>query len=120
MAPNQKRRNGMGTMNVKKAAKLTGELIVDCTELNDTNPSIGRPHLYEMIDRILSDEITGEKAHRWLGWIQACVCFGGGATLKELKDINREASTTQTLKMSGLVNENKPLYIRHVDRMPAP
>ena len=44
-----------------------------------------------MVRKIMSDEVTGENAHRWLGWIQGCVCLGGGATLRELKDINSEA-----------------------------
>lgn len=45
-------------------------------------------HLFEMIEAIESGEVSGEKAHRWLGWIQGVVCCRGNATLEELKSIN--------------------------------
>jgi len=35
-------------------------------------------------------EITGEKAHRWLGWVQGCVCVGKGGTLEDMKGINKQ------------------------------
>ena len=51
--------------------------------------SIG--HIFEMLDKIVSGEIEGEKAHRWLGWIQALMCVNRIADLKELKEINHNA-----------------------------
>jgi hypothetical protein len=45
-------------------------------------------HLEEMIEKIESGEVSGEKAHRWLGWLQGVVCCRGGATLEEMKAIN--------------------------------
>ncbi|HET8688334.1 MAG TPA: hypothetical protein VFM18_17125 [Methanosarcina sp.] len=48
-------------------------------------------HLYEMIEAIESGEVSGEKAHRWLGWMQGVVCCRGGATLEEMKAVNLAA-----------------------------
>ena len=51
----------------------------------------GLNHLNTMCQKIIIGEVAGEKAHRWLGWIQCAVCIGGGATLEKLKEINRKA-----------------------------
>ena len=59
------------------------------SNLPDEHEEYGKEHLKLMILKIVSGEITGEKAHRWLGWIQGCVCVGGGATLEEMKKINK-------------------------------
>lgn len=46
-------------------------------------------HLFDMIAAIENKEVTGEKAHRWLGWIQGVVCCRGGASLDEMKEVNK-------------------------------
>lgn len=75
-------------MNVQIAARRT-------LPLSHTIPSIdphtGRAHVRHMLEQIIRGDITGTKAHRWLGWVQACVCFHGGATLDELKEINHDS-----------------------------
>lgn len=48
-------------------------------------------HLYEMIDAMETGKVSGEKGHRWLGWVQAVICCRGGATLDELKLENYKA-----------------------------
>ena len=48
----------------------------------------GKDHMYDMIGKIQSGEVSGEKAHRWLGYIQGCVVCYGGATLEEVKNVN--------------------------------
>ena len=50
-----------------------------------------RAHLLHMLDTIKAG-MSPTKACRWLGWIQAAMCFGQIATLEELKAINRAAS----------------------------
>ena len=51
----------------------------------------GRDHLNYMLDTIAAG-MSDTKACRWLGWIQACVCWHGLATPEELKAINKAAS----------------------------
>ena len=49
-------------------------------------------HLKYMDERIQAGvHVQGEKAHRWLGWMQACVYLAGAATHDQLQQINREA-----------------------------
>jgi hypothetical protein len=52
----------------------------------------GKVHLQEMLGKIKEGNQSITKANRWLGWIQACLCFGGVATLDALKEINRHSS----------------------------
>lgn len=47
-----------------------------------------REHLIDMMRKIPS--LSPTKANRWLGWIQACICFYRVATLQDLKEINRK------------------------------
>lgn len=82
---------------VKDAARSTNARVWGCT--NDAIPDetvldspISLHHVTEMLGKIVRGEITGTKAHRWLGWAQAIICVGGGATLDELKAINKAAS----------------------------
>lgn len=78
-------------MNVKIAAVNTGMKIDDCYKLPDCHPEFGKDHLRYMVNEIALGKVEGEKAHRWLGWLQANVCAGGGASLEELKLINKNA-----------------------------
>jgi len=77
-------------MNTKIAARDLCEL-VDKSALPEKHDEYGKDHLRYMLDKLMLGDIEGEKAHRWLGWVQACVCMGGGATLKEMKKINKAA-----------------------------
>ena len=78
-------------MDIKKAASKTAALIPTCYDLPVTDDEYGKDHLFEMVEKITTGEITGEKAHRWLGWVQACVCIGSDASLDDLKKINFES-----------------------------
>ena len=73
-------------MNIKTAATNMKPKIINSI-LPDQHPEYGKDHLLDMVKKIETAEISGAKAHRWLGWIQGCVCMGDGATLKELKQI---------------------------------
>jgi hypothetical protein len=85
----RRRRTSGSSMDVRKAAKETAKLIKRI-DLSTHDPEYGKLHLLHMSDQVISGEVTGEKAHRWLGWIQACVCVGNGANLEELKEINHK------------------------------
>lgn len=78
-------------MDVTVAAEKCRELIYQAHRLPHQDEEYGWDHLNLMCNKIMCEEVTGEKAHRWLGWIQACLCFGGAASLEELKQINVEA-----------------------------
>lgn len=77
-------------MDIRIAARETAKYI-EKTDLPRNNPEIGKEHLHHMARSIQDGIVHGEKAHRWLGWLQACVCMGRGATLKQLKEINHRA-----------------------------
>ncbi len=51
-----------------------------------------RKHLFEMLAKIGSGEVAGEKAHRWLAWVQAACCAAGAGTLEDFKAINKAAN----------------------------
>ena len=77
-------------MKVKLAANKM-RLFILKSKLPDHHKEYGKDHLLDMVLRILNNEVTGKKAHRWLGWIQGCVCVGKGATLEEMKLVNFKA-----------------------------
>ena len=81
-------------MDIKVAAQLTLDH-ASMIKINDMfpedHPAYGKLHLFDMLDAIIDGTIGGEKAHRWLGWVQAIMCVQGAATLEQLKDINHKA-----------------------------
>lgn len=82
-------------MDIKIAAESMRELVnrfQDQSDMADSDYSkASNAHLNDMIDKIISGEVAGEKAHRWLGWIQGCVYCTGVAMLEEMKEINHKA-----------------------------
>ena len=47
------------------------------------------PHLLWMCDEILNGNVTDEKAHRWLGFIQGVLWDDCAYTISQMKDHNR-------------------------------
>ena len=74
--------------DAKIAAQETDKLI-DATNLPPSNSEYGKDHLHEMVNKIICGEVSGEKAHRWLGYLQGAVVVGGGADLEQVKMINK-------------------------------
>lgn len=91
-------------MDIIKAAKRTRLLIENCSTL-DRFPNTSGPlsvgplaigplslnHIVMMLQKIELGEVTGEKAHRWLGWAQCATVAGGVGTLETMTDINKLA-----------------------------
>jgi len=77
-------------MDTKTVARNLYDL-VDKAALPDKHDEYGKDHLKYMLNRIIVGIVEGEKAHRWIGWVQGCVCVGKGATLEEMKRINKAA-----------------------------
>ena len=94
-------------MDVKKAAEDLSEFIFEQSNgseyfgnkehiksLLDGNLSYyygDIDHLIGMCRKIESGEVAGEKAHRWIGWIQGCLYMRGEASLDEMKELNKKA-----------------------------
>lgn len=75
-------------MDLIYAAVRTKARLKRCDKLPAQHPYYGKDHIDFMLSEIIQERVTGEKAHRWLGWAQCAICMSGGATLPELKDIN--------------------------------
>lgn len=63
--------------------------IVDGTDFYGVPECCSKKHLNEMLTKIVLQKVTGEKAHRWIGYIQGAIAMQEGATLEELKNLNR-------------------------------
>lgn len=81
-------------MDVKIAAQRSAAYI-DAVGTDEAVPFFGKAHLRDMVQQIedwdLSDSRLVTKAHRWLGWLQCAIVMGGGATLDQMKQINKDA-----------------------------
>ncbi len=76
-------------MDIKKAAVAMRPFLQRCKPMgSNERDETSIEHLTEMLDAIESGKVNGEKAHRWLGWVQGVVCCRGGATLEEMKAVN--------------------------------
>lgn len=52
--------------------------------------SMSAEHLTMLLQKILSGEVTGEKAHRWIGWVQASLVAAGVTHLGAMMSITRD------------------------------
>jgi len=52
----------------------------------------GIVHLFDMVMAIQVGKVSGEKGHRWLGYIQGVLVARGVATLDQMKAMNLAAS----------------------------
>jgi hypothetical protein len=79
-------------MNIKKAAEETLEHLNPTAWEKDarlsTNAS-GYDHIEWMLKGIAEGYIQYEKAHRWLGWAQACIFIQQHVPLETFKKINK-------------------------------
>ncbi|MEW8051292.1 MAG: hypothetical protein AB2754_15900 [Candidatus Thiodiazotropha endolucinida] len=78
-------------MDIKAAAIKTREIVLDAYIWPTKPEKLGRLHVAWMLDQIESGQVSGEKAHRWLGWAQAAVVHANAGTLDEMKHINKAA-----------------------------
>lgn len=82
-------------MNIQKAAAEMRQVIersfYDAPLLQERLSYAARAHLLDMLRQIEAGTVTDTKAHRWLGWAQACVYVNGAATLDELKALNKRS-----------------------------
>lgn len=86
-------------VNLKVAAAKTRDLLKQAQyqlgPIYSGDPSLSLEHLIEMLDKLESGEIDGEKGHRWLGWAQCLMCARDVASLEDLKIINKSSKISQ-------------------------
>jgi len=75
-------------MDTSVAAQECRQFISKIAKLPSDDPAETKDHLHFMIDQIASGQVSGEKSHRWLGYLQGIIVAGGGATLEEMKKTN--------------------------------
>lgn len=79
-------------MDITVAATQTKRKVSDFRSPNwSVDGPLSQHHIHYMLWMIETERISGEKAHRWLGWAQAAVVSAGAGTLDEMKEINRNA-----------------------------
>jgi len=79
-------------MNVKRVATALRDVANDrLDEYNDIYEHGEKTHLIYMCSKIMLGEVEGEKAHRWIGWIQGCLYMSGVTSLDEMKSMNKGA-----------------------------
>lgn len=83
-------------MNVSKAANA---LVLNIcrgrlpkTYMDSINvEAISEEHLLHTVEKICTGEVSGEKAHRRLGYIQGVLVAYNAATLDEMKKVNYDS-----------------------------
>ncbi len=50
-----------------------------------------KEHLTDCLDKIESGEVEGDKAHRWLGWVQGVLGARGNGSVKEFGEVNKRS-----------------------------
>lgn len=78
-------------MNIRSIAAAC-RIYIDKSNAPEHNDDFGKDHMRDMIHAIESGIVSGEKAHRWLGYLQGVLVATGGCTLQEMKDLNLTGS----------------------------
>lgn len=83
------------TFDVRKAAQTTYDAVQSnyYDILRSNEESLTKEHLLWMLNQIMSGEVEGEKAHRWLGWVWGVSCAAGVGDLEDFKDISSGSYT---------------------------
>ena len=101
-------------MNIKLVALETSRYINKLSGDNEKKKHSGITHLHVMVEKICSGEVSGEKAHRWLGWIQAIIYGYSEIALEVFQEINsnKELEDKQCT-YCGIERERKRLSTTH-------
>lgn len=78
-------------MNVINAAKSMSRIIYRNPIGFNHKDGCERSHLLYMCRMIINKKVKGEKAHRWLGWIQGVCTSVGITSLPQCKRVNKRA-----------------------------
>ena len=77
-------------MDVIKVSQELVTIIIktDKLECSDSGKRIHKAHLLYMLDSIIQGDVSGEKAHRWIGYVQGCLVYSDTSTVEEMKTLN--------------------------------
>lgn len=78
-------------MNIVKAAKSMRRIIYRTPIGFNHTDGCERSHLLYMCNTIMKKKVVGEKAHRWVGWIQGVCTSVGITSLSQCKRVNKRA-----------------------------
>ena len=53
--------------------------------------SLSKAHIRSLLTQVAEGDVTGEKAHRWLGWSQAAIVAAGVSSMEEMRHVNERA-----------------------------
>lgn len=87
-------------MNIAKIATAC-RVFIQQSSAPEHNKEFGKDHLHDMIQALESGAVSGEKAHRWLGYLQGVLVATGGCTLDDMKTLNLAHMTTESAKADG-------------------
>jgi len=59
-------------------------------EFSQDKPGCTRSHICVILQQVIDANVTGAKAHRFIGWAQGVMCMEGFLTLDQARDINRK------------------------------
>ena len=78
-------------MDMDKVLAGLSELVENAPEtfLPPPGRMCDREHLFWMLDQIDEGKVYGEKAHRWIGYIQGVLVSRHVTTVEEMKEMNR-------------------------------
>lgn len=76
-------------MNVIRVAADLHQFI-EGKDWDGANPHSTWVHLRWMLTGIMNKSVAGEKAHRWIGYVQGVLVAYNAASLEEMKRINAE------------------------------
>ena len=54
------------------------------------SPGCTQEHIVKILEQVVYGEVTGAKAHRFIGWAQGVLCMEGYLTLNDARNINRK------------------------------
>lgn len=77
-------------MDIQQAALVTKQLMEKGRQIGKWPASgpLSFTHIYNLLTSIETGLVSGEKAHRWLGWSQCAIVAAGAGTLEDMKRIN--------------------------------
>ena len=59
-------------------------------EFTQDNHGCSKEHIHSILEQVICGDVTGNKAHRFIGWAQAVLCMEGFISLDDTRNMNRQ------------------------------